>query len=121
MSLAIMLSVPLALLFGFAAQRGCLCAVSAIHTLVDDKALGPFLSFLRCSAWVILISLPVWWFCPAARVGEIYAFAPAGLAGAALFGAGAAINGGCNFGTLTRFATGDTTFAMTAVGGALGA
>jgi uncharacterized protein len=37
-----------------------------------------------------------------------------------LFGAGAAINGGCNFGTLTRFATGDTSFAMTVVGGTLG-
>jgi hypothetical protein len=119
-SFTIMLSVSLAFLFGFAAQRVSLCAVSAIHVLIEDKALGPFLSFLRCSAWVILISLPVWWLWPAARVSEIYAFGPAGLAGAALFGAGAAINGGCNFGTLTRFATGDTSFAMTVVGGTLG-
>lgn len=88
--------------------------------LIEDKAFGPFLSFLRCSAWVILISLPVWWLCPAVRVGEIYAFGPAGLAGAALFGAGAAINGGCTFGTLARFATGDTSFAVTVVGAALG-
>jgi uncharacterized protein len=116
----IMLSVSLALLFGFAAQRGSLCAVSAIHVLIEDKTFRPFLSFLRCSAWVILISLPVWWLCPAAPVSEIYAFGPAGLAGATLFGAGAAINGGCNFGTLTRFATGDTSFAMTVVGGTLG-
>jgi hypothetical protein len=94
-----------------------LCAVSAINVLIDGKRFGPFLAFLRCSAWVILISLPAW---PAARVSEIYAFGPAGLAGAALFGAGAAINGGCNFGTLTRFATGDTSFAMTVVGGTLG-
>jgi len=115
-----MLSVSLAFLFGFAAQRGNLCAVSAIHVLIEDKAFGPFLSFLRCSAWVILISLPVWWLWPAARVSYIYAVGPAGLAGAFLFGAGAAINGGCNFGTLTRIATGDTSFAMTVVGGTLG-
>ena len=119
-SFTIMLSVSLAFLFGYAAQRGSLCAVSAIHVLIEDKTFGPFLSFLRCSAWVMLISLPVWWFWPPARVSEIYAFGPAGLAGAALFGAGAAINGGCNFGTLTRFATGDASFAMTVVGSTLG-
>src|ERR1700742_2038942 len=116
-----MISLALAFLFGFAAQRGSLCAVGAIHTLIEDKAFDPFLAFLRCSAWVILISLPAWWLFPAVRIGEVYAFDPAGLAGAALFGAGAAINGGCNFGTLTRIASGDLTFAMTAVGGAIGA
>ena len=115
-----MLSVALAFLFGFAAQRGDLCAVGAIHALIEDKAFGPFLSFLRCSAWVILIFLPVWWLCPAARVGEIYAFGSAGLAGPTRFGVGAAINGGCNSGTLTRFAAGDMSFAMTVVGGILG-
>jgi len=45
-----MLSVSLAFLFGFAAQRGSLCAVSAIHVLIEDKTFSPFLSFLRCSA-----------------------------------------------------------------------
>ena len=115
-----MLSVSLAVLFGFAAQRGSLCAVSAIHVLIEHKTFGPFLSFLRCSAWVVLISLPVWWLWPAARVSEIYAFGLVGLAGAALFGAGAAISGGCAFGTLTRFATGDTSFTLTVVGGTLG-
>jgi uncharacterized protein len=115
-----MLSVVFAFLFGFAAQRGSLCAVSAISTLIEDKTFGPFLSFVRCSAWVIMVSLPVWWLCPAARVSKIYAFGPAGLAGAAAFGVGAAINGGCNFGTLNRFATGDASFAMTIASGALG-
>jgi hypothetical protein len=113
-------SVPLAFLFGFAAQRGSLCAVSAIHTMIERRSFGPFLSFLRCSAWVILVSLPAWWLLSAVHVGEIYAVRPAGLAGAALFGAGAAINGGCTFGTLTRFATGDASFAMTVIGAALG-
>jgi hypothetical protein len=117
---AIMLSLALAFLFGFAAQRGSLCAVGAIHAWIEDKVLGPFLTFFRCSAWVILVSLPTWWLCPAARVGEMYAFGLAGLMGAALFGAGAAINGGCNFGTLTRFATGDTSFALTILGGGVG-
>jgi uncharacterized protein len=119
-SLAIMLSVALAFLFGFAAQRGSLCAVSAISTLIEDKMFGPFLSFLRCCAWVIVVSLPVWWLCPAAQISKIYALGPAGLAGAAMFGVGAAVNGGCNFGTLTRFATGDASFAMTVVGATLG-
>ena len=118
--LATLVSVPLAFLFGFAAQRGRLCAVSAIRAWIEDETLGPFLSLFRCSAWVLVISLPGWWLWPAARVGEIYAFSSAGLVGAIVFGAGAAINGGCNFGTLTRFATGDASFAMTIVGAVLG-
>jgi uncharacterized protein len=119
-SLAIVLSIALAFSFGFAAQRGGLCAVSAIRTLIEDETFGPWLSFLRCSAWVIVVSLPVWWLCPAARVSKVYAFGLAGLAGAAVFGLGAAVNGACNFGTLTRFATGDVSFAMTVLGAALG-
>jgi hypothetical protein len=39
-----MLSVTLAFLFGFAAQRGSLCAVSAINAFTEDKTFGPFLS-----------------------------------------------------------------------------
>lgn len=85
-SFAIMLSVALGFLFGFATQRWSLCAVSAIGPLIADKTFGSFLSFLRCSAWDVVVSLPVWWLCPAARVSKIYAFAPAGLAGAAAFG-----------------------------------
>jgi uncharacterized protein len=117
---AIMLSLPTAFLFGYAAQRSSLCAVDAIHLVMKEKAFGPFLSFFRVSAWVILISLPAWWLWPAARVGEIYAFGFDGLVGAALFGVGATINGGCNFGTLIRFATGDASFVATAAAGALG-
>jgi hypothetical protein len=63
-SFLIMLSVPLAFLFGFAAQRRSLCAVSAIRTLIEDRAFGPVVSLLRGSAWVTLISLPVWWLSP---------------------------------------------------------
>ena len=117
---AIMLSIPTAFLFGYAAQRSSLCAVDAIHRLMNDKAFGPFVSFFRVSAWVIVISLPAWWLWPVARVGEVYAFGLAGLAGATMFGVGATINGGCNFGTLIRFATGDASFVVTVAAGALG-
>lgn len=119
-SFTILGSMVLAFLFGYAAQRGRLCAVSAIHLLIEKKQFDPFLSFFRCSAWVILVSLPAWWLWPAVRVSGTYALHTAGLAGALIFGAGAAVNDGCNFGTLTRLATGETSFAVTVLGGALG-
>jgi uncharacterized membrane protein YedE/YeeE len=112
----LVLAVLCAGCFGFAAQRGSLCVVSAVATLLDRGSARVFLSFLQCVLWVALISLPAAWLSPG---GASVAADPAGLAsiiGGLVFGVGAAINGGCSFGTLIRLAAGDMSYIATASG-----
>ena len=50
----------------------------------------------------------------------IYSPSPLTIVGGLLFGLGAAVNGGCSFGTLIRFAAGDLSFIASFVGMAAG-
>ncbi|WP_066482183.1 MULTISPECIES: YeeE/YedE thiosulfate transporter family protein [unclassified Sphingomonas] len=110
------LSAASGLAFGYAARRGSICIVRGIEGVFDGRSPRLFLSFFRCSLWVIAISVPILWLDPDAHLSAIYfPTLTAALAGMA-FGAGAAINGGCSFGTIIRLGAGDFSYLATLLG-----
>lgn len=102
--------------FGYAAQRGSLCVISGIETLLEGRSPRVFLSFLRCSVWVIAVTLPLAWAIDGNQLDGLALPIAQTLAGGLLFGVGAAINGGCSFGTLIRLGAGDVSFLATLAG-----
>ncbi len=106
--------------FGYAAQRGSLCVVSATEALLEGGSPRVFLSFLRCSVWVAAISLPLAWAIPGDQLDGFAVPTLFTVVGGLLFGIGAAINGGCSFGTLIRLGSGDASFLATLAGLAFG-
>lgn len=103
--------------FGYAAQRGSICAVRGVELLIDRGSPRLFLAFLACSAWVVVVSGALTWLWPDAAVpSAARGLSTGAIAGAALFGVGAAANGGCSFSTVLRLAAGDLSFAATLFG-----
>lgn len=105
---------------GFSAQRGSLCVVSGIADVVDRRSPRVFMSFFRIGVWVTLLSSPICWLFVAAHPLMTYSLSLLTVVGGLLFGIGAALNGGCSFGTLIRFAAGDLTFIGSFAGMAAG-
>ena len=118
--LVLLISVLCGVGFGYAAQHGSLCVVSGIEALLEGKSPRVFLSFLRCSVWVIAVTLPLAWAIDGDQLDAIAAPGIFTVAGGLLFGVGAAINGGCSFGTLIRLGGGDASFIATLAGLAFG-
>ncbi|WP_242187241.1 YeeE/YedE thiosulfate transporter family protein [Sphingomonas sp. CARO-RG-8B-R24-01] len=114
------LAMGLAFAIGYGAQRGGLCLVTGIEQLLDRRSARLLLASSRTSIWSIVVTVAIFWLVPSAHFSATYAIASATLFGGILFGAGAAINGGCAFGTLTRLGAGDFSFALTLVGIAIG-
>ena len=115
------LALGCAALIGFAAHRGSLCNVRAVAELMTTGSAHMLSSLLQAVLWMaaltgvlvlgfglapqpVLAHTPVYW----------------AVAGGALFGTGAAINGGCSLSTLTRLADGNMGMVATLAGFALG-
>jgi len=60
-TLIIAASLGLAGLVGFATAYGGICAVRAMRDLLEGRGGRLFLGFLKCSAWVMAITVPVVW------------------------------------------------------------
>jgi len=78
------------------------------------------MSFFRIRLWAATVTLPLCWLYAGSHRPMIYAPSLSVIAGGFLFGIGAAINGGCAFGTLIRFAAGDLSFIASFIGMAVG-
>lgn len=106
---------------GFVTHRASLCAVRAVMEMMTSGSAYMLASFGKAVLWVVTISgslivllsidpqpvyqrLPFW----------------AALLGGALFGVGAAINGGCSFSTLQRLADGELGMLVSLAGMFLG-
>lgn len=119
-SLVLVISAVCGVGFGYAARRGSLCVVSATEALLEGRSPRVFLSFLRCSVWVAAISLPLAWAICGDQLDGVAVPTMFTVVGGLLFGVGAAINGGCSFGTLIRLGGGDASFLATLTGLAVG-
>jgi uncharacterized protein len=115
-----MVSIVCAVCFGFATQHGGLCVVSGIADVLDHRSTRVFLSFFRISVWVALVTIPICWLYSASHLPMVYAPDLAVIAGGFMFGIGAAVNGGCSFGTLIRFGAGELSFIASFIGMAIG-
>lgn len=114
--LILLVSALCGVAFGYAAQRGSLCVVSGIESLLAGRSPRVFLSFLRTSVWVLAVSLPLAWALAGDQLDGVAKPTLVVLGGGLLFGVGAAVNGGCSFGTLIRLGGGDASFVATLAG-----
>ncbi len=106
--------------FGYAAQRGSICAVRSVAELIDKGSGRQLAAAARCSLWVVAVAVPLVWLDPAAHLAPRHAASLAALLGGAVFGVGAALNGSCSFGTIIGLGAGDLSYLATLAGTALG-
>lgn len=102
--------------FGYAAQRGSLCAVRGVEEWIEHRSTRQMVAFFQCSLWVAAATVPLVWLTPGAHLAAAIAPSWTALVGGLLFGAGAAINGGCSFGTIIRLGAGDISYLATLAG-----
>ena len=112
-------SIGLAGLLGFAAQRASICTVKAVLELMTSRRAFMLVSFAKTVVWVVLVTLLLGWWAPV-RAGSAWNLSLIALAGGFLFGLGAAMNRGCAFSTLTGLAAGRLGMLLTLVGFGLG-
>jgi len=116
-----LIALSLALLAGFAAQRGSICAVAAVKSLIVDRNPARYRAFIECAAWSLAV------IATARALGVTPSSNPlaypAGITaaiGGALFGVGASLNGACTFGTVARLGRGEISFLAMPAGFIIG-
>lgn len=112
MNLTLLIAL-LAFFLGAALNRGSTCAVLATEQLLLKRRPARFLALFECALWAVL--------CLAA-LGCEYVLRPEWMswallvAGSALFGLGAVVNGACAFGVVGRIGSGQVEYLLTGVG-----
>jgi toxin CptA len=112
----LLIAAACAALIGFASQRGGVCMVAAVDEVVSRGRADRLLALGEAAAWVA-VGLVV-----ASRVGFSLSM-PAGysatflsVAGGALLGIGALLNGACAVGAIARLGRGEWAYALTPLG-----
>jgi len=107
---------------GFLVPRGTTCAVAAVGEVMMRRKAWRFGGFAMASVTGIVVLLPLSWaealplhFAPTMQLSLLIAL------GGFVFGIGAAINGACVFGTLTKIVSGDLSYLFVVLGLWLGA
>jgi len=116
----VLFALTLAAFAGFAAQRGSICAVAAVNDLVLRRDVGRYLAIFEAALWSLATAGVLSFIALRPAVGDHPATLLAA-AGGALFGAGAAINGACAFGSAARLARGELDFLFMPAGMLAGA
>ena len=114
--------VAMAFAMGFAVRRGSVCMVEASRLLVIEGRPASLGAFVCAAAAALLMIVPLAW--GLARPSILYPDYGMSLtlvAGGAIFGIGAFVNGGCAFGTLTRLSGGQMAYAATIAASIAGA
>lgn len=102
------LALLLVACLGFAAHRASLCTVKAVAEVLSARTGFMLASFGKAVLWAALVYGALLLLQPAPAAGFVpYQSRLLLLAGAFLFGVGAAINGGCSMSTLQRLADGE--------------
>ena len=111
------LVAALVLLAGYATQRGSVCAVRAAHELVLERKASRYLGFLFCAACGLLV-MALGQLLGRAVFGQYTGlpFSTAALAGGAIVGVGAHVNGRCAFGTVAELGSGRMSRLATLLG-----
>lgn len=118
--LLLIVSALCGMVFGYAAQRGSICAVRGVEDVIGKRSPRQMLAFLRCSVWVVAITVPFVWIDRSAHLAMPHLPGFPAIAGGFMFGVGAALNGSCSFGTIIRLGSGDLSFIATLTGMVVG-
>jgi hypothetical protein len=120
-SLIYTISLPLAVLLGFAVHRAGLCTVRTVAEIFSTRRAYMMVTMLKTVLWVMAVSVPIFLFLPdAAAPNRSYAITTAAIIGGFMFGVGAAVNGGCAFSTLSHLANGNLWMLTTIFGFCIG-
>jgi uncharacterized protein len=110
-----------AALLGFSAHRASLCSVKAVAEILTTHHAHMLVSFVKAMLWVVAIALPLSWAMSEQKIHvDAWALGLPALLGGAMFGAGATINGGCAFYTLSRLSSGQFAYLFTLIGFMMG-
>ena len=114
--LPFLLSAVLAVVMGFAIQRGATCMVAAVDEVVSKRRFARLVAMLSASLWVLagLLIAQAYGVLPKAPAG--YAVTGWTIAGGALLGFGAFVGRACVFGAIARFGNGEWSYLMVPVG-----
>lgn len=107
------LALVCATAMGFAIQRGGTCTVAAVQEWVDSRRCSRLLAIMEASMWVSGGLLLAREFGTPFVLPSAQALTGWTLAGAALLGLGALVNGACVFGTVARLGSGEWAYAAT--------
>lgn len=114
--------IALAFSVGFAIRRASICAVAAARQSAKGRRHTRMIAFLTAACWAGAVLLPAAWIAPdAAILSPGYPITLGVVAGGALFGLGAYVNGACAFGTLSHLSGGEMNYTGTLVGAFIGA
>lgn len=115
-------AIPLAFVIGFVLRRGSVCMVEgARQAIVLGRSLR-LRAFVVAAGAAGVVILPLSWFLPSTgMLAPNFPITLGTIAGGVLFGIGARINGGCQFGTIGRLAGGELNFLVTCLAGVVGA
>ena len=117
----LLLSVALAMILGFAANRASICAVRAVAEVISSGNAHMLRSIVKSVMWVLAITIPIIWLVPGVADKQVeWELSRLTLIGGFVYGMGATLNGACAFSTLNQLADGRLRMLMTPLGFCLG-
>jgi uncharacterized membrane protein YedE/YeeE len=118
---ALIVSLLLAAVLGFAAHRGSVCTVRAVAETMHARTFYMFASIGKSVLWIVAVTIPFFWLIPATATNlSGWPLTGAALAGGFLFGLGAGINGACAYSTMARLVDGEVGMLIAIAGFAVG-
>jgi uncharacterized membrane protein YedE/YeeE len=112
----------LALLMGFVADRTNLCTVSAVAEIMTERRAYTLWNIAKIVLWILAITTLIDFFLKVTPMNDDrFTLGWMSLAGGLIFGAGAALNGGCSLQTITRLGRGNLGMIVSVAGMPLGA
>ena len=112
----------LAMLMGFVADRTNLCTVSAVAEIMTERRAHVLWNITKIVLWILGVTTLIDFFFNARPVNDArFMLGWMSVGGGLIFGAGAALNGGCSLQTITRLGRGNLGTIFSIAGMPLGA
>ena len=114
-------TLVLAFILGFAAHRASVCTVRAVAEAMHSQTTFMFRGIGKTMLWIVAVTVPFFLLVPA-TASNLSGWQLSGLAiaGGFLFGIGAGINGACAYSTMARVVDGEVGMLVAIIGFALG-
>ena len=111
-----------ALMAGFVADRTNLCTVSAVAEIMIEKRAFVLWNIVKIVLWIVGITALIHFFFDVTPINnDRFTLGWMSIGGGLIFGAGAALNGGCSLQTITRLGRGNLGTVFSILGMPLGA